>query len=76
MAETTTAASPVNCTWCWPRPRIPRKANSGWEQRHLSSGEWTRLCNRCANIRLRNPYNALLHLRKIGSGEPQAVSRG
>ena len=72
MAEATAVKPPANCTWCWPKPRIPRKANSEWEQRTLGSGEWNRLCNRCANIRLRNPYNALLSMRKIGSGEARA----
>ena len=60
------------CTWCWPRPRIKRKANSDWEQLNLRTGEWKRLCNRCANARLRNPYSGLLTdilktMRKIGA---------
>jgi hypothetical protein len=61
----------IHCTWCWPRPRIRRKANSDWEQKTLSTGEWKRMCGRCARSRLDNPYNALLPMRKVGSGEQQ-----
>lgn len=51
------------CGWCHP-PTRRRTANSEWEQKNLR-GEWLRLCNRCANRRLNNPYNALLNMRKI-----------
>lgn len=63
-----------NCGWC--KPRIPRKANSDWEQQVVSTGEWVRMCNRCANSRLKssNPWMALvqMRMRKVGSGEPAA----
>lgn len=64
------APAAVNCAWCWPKPRIPRKANSDWEQKNLS-GEWKRLCNRCASSRLNNPWNAQLPMRRI-----KTVTRG
>jgi hypothetical protein len=50
------------CQWCFKYNRTA----SEYEQRTLK-GAWHRLCVRCANIRLRNPYNALLPMRKIGS---------
>ena len=49
------AAETLNCHWCGKRNR---KA-SEWEQEGLKGGFY-RLCVRCANSRLRNPYNALL----------------
>ena len=48
------------CTWCG-RHNVNA---SGWEQKG-SSGEYQRLCIRCAGRRLRNPWNALLAMRKI-----------
>ena len=52
------------CGWCLPPSGKRRTANSAWEQQNIH-GEWMRLCNRCANRRLDNPYNALLNLRKV-----------
>jgi hypothetical protein len=37
---------------------------SEWEQKNLR-GEWKRLCKPCARVRLNNPWNALLGMRKI-----------
>jgi hypothetical protein len=47
------------CHWCGKKNRTP----SAWEQKNLS-GEWHRLCVRCANVRLDNPWNALLGMRE------------
>ena len=52
------------CRWCGRRNRTA----SDWEQKNLS-GTWQRLCVRCASSRLRNPWNALLPMRKIGTEE-------
>ncbi len=49
------------CQWCNKEGRA-----SEWEQRTLG-GEWARLCARCARRRLRNPYNALLQMRKVAA---------
>ena len=51
------------CRWCGKRNRTA----SDWEQEGLKGG-WYRLCTRCASSRLRNPWNALLPMRKVGSG--------
>lgn len=45
----------MKCHWCGKPNRRP----SDWEQESLKGG-WYRLCVRCANVRLRNPYSALL----------------
>jgi hypothetical protein len=47
------------CRWCGKRNRTA----SDWEQESLKRG-WQRLCVACANKRLKNPYNALLPMRK------------
>lgn len=52
------AATP--CTWCLK----PHRSMSEWEQKNLR-GEWKRLCKPCARVRLNNPWNALLGMRKI-----------
>ena len=55
------------CAWC---DRERKDRFSDWEQRTLS-GEWKRLCNRCANRRLNNPYNGILPMRMVGKdGKP------
>lgn len=54
----------MKCPWCGKDRRRP----SEWEQQNLS-GIWQRLCVRCANRRLSNPWNALLCMRRIGTGE-------
>ena len=50
------------CFWCWRR----NCRASGWEQEHHSKG-WQRLCRTCARVRLGNPLNALLSMRKVAS---------
>ena len=55
----------MRCPWCWKE----RRQFSDWEQKTLS-GEWKRLCGRCATRRLNNPYNGLLDMRRIDS-EPR-----
>lgn len=50
----------MNCRWCG---KDNRRA-SDWEQKGLRTGAYERLCIRCANWRLRNPYSALLPMRK------------
>lgn len=52
----------MKCHWCGKDRRRP----SGWEQETLK-GAWKRLCVRCANRRLNNPYNALLAMRKVNA---------
>lgn len=57
----------MKCRWCGKPNRTP----SEWEQQNLK-GEWHRLCVRCANVRLRNPYCGLLTemtkvMRKVGT---------
>lgn len=47
------------CRWCDRRDVLA----SEWEQEHLSGG-YSTLCTRCAGKRLRNPWNALLPMRK------------
>lgn len=49
------------CTWCTRGFLF----NPKWEQKVLGSDKYEPLCTRCANRRLRNPYNALLDMRKI-----------
>lgn len=55
----------LRCTWCGK----DRRAFSEYEQREVTTGEWKRLCRRCANRRLNNPYNALLQMRRITQTE-------
>jgi len=51
------------CQWC-----LRRAANSGWEQMSVTRG-WLRLCNRCANKRLRNnvfnPFRSFIQMRRV-----------
>ncbi|MFD6770614.1 hypothetical protein ACFWC6_30825 [Micromonospora chalcea] len=54
----------VKCFWCL---KI-RRAMSDWEQEHHHAG-WQRLCKPCATRRLKNPYNALLPMRKVPTGD-------
>jgi len=56
------------CAWCL---RCDVLAST-WEQKTLS-GVWNPLCRRCAGIRLRNPYNALLGMRKREVPAPDHV---
>lgn len=53
-----------HCHWC-ARTYKTQRAASHWEQKTLSTGEYKRLCNRCANRRLNNPYNGLLPMRAV-----------
>lgn len=48
------------CAWCGKH----RRRASDWEQAGIG-GEYKRLCVRCANRRLNNPYNSLLPMRKV-----------
>jgi hypothetical protein len=48
------------CFWCGQRNRQA----SDWEQENYAKG-WQRLCRRCATVRLNNPWNALLSMRKV-----------
>lgn len=50
----------MKCAWCGKDNRTP----SEWEQKALSE-EWKRLCLRCANSRLQNPYAGLLNIRRV-----------
>lgn len=52
------------CEWCL-KGEI---TNPEWEQEN-TRGEWHPLCKRCAARRLKNPYNALLNMRKIAPKE-------
>lgn len=52
----------TRCAWCGK----VRKSMSRWEQKNLS-GEWQRLCTRCATRRLRNPFNALLQMGEVAA---------
>lgn len=47
------------CLWCG-----HIRTESEWEQQRLSVDDWATLCTRCARKRLRNPWNALLPMRK------------
>jgi hypothetical protein len=58
----------VKCHWCGKPNRRP----SEWEQEGLKGG-WYRLCVRCANVRLRNPWSALLNMRKVAV-EPERIA--
>ncbi len=55
------------CIWCGKRYKTER-SKSDWEQESSSKG-WQRLCNRCANRRLGNTWNAILPMRKVGTPE-------
>lgn len=63
------SAALVRCAWCGK----PRRTFSDYEQQVLvgphDKGKWKRLCTRCANRRLDNPWGGLLPMRPIGSGE-------
>jgi hypothetical protein len=61
----------LHCVWCGK----DKRKMSEWEQQH-TSGAWHPLCNPCANRRLRNPYNALLSLRKISLQNADVEARG
>ncbi len=50
------APAKERCKYC--RRRDP--ATSDYEQMSLISGEWSRLCLRCADKRLRNPFAGAL----------------
>lgn len=63
-----TAATLARCFWCNGR----NKQASDWEQEHHAKG-WHRLCKRCANVRLRNPWSALLNKRKVAV-EPERIA--
>lgn len=68
MPEGVAAADRLErCRWCLRR----NVRASDWEQEALRGG-WHRLCSRCASVRLRNPYSALLPMRKAGSEEKTA----
>jgi hypothetical protein len=56
----------IKCNWCGK----PNRTASDWEQERLRGG-WARLCVRCANRRLNNPFCGLLHMRRI---EPATVT--
>lgn len=56
--------APAKCVWCGEQ----RRQWSAWEQEQLQGG-WARLCQPCFRIRLRNPFNALLPMRKITEGD-------
>jgi hypothetical protein len=53
----------VKCRWCAKSNRRP----SQYEQQVLGGEEYARLCVRCANWRLKNPYSALLPMRRIAA---------
>ena len=61
MKARTPKQNRIHCEWCGKNNRTP----SNWEQQGLLSLKWSRLCVRCANRRLDNPYNALLHMRRV-----------
>ena len=50
----------ATCAWCGKN----RRSWSDWEQETLRNG-WKRLCALCAKKRLRNPWSALLAMRRI-----------
>lgn len=49
----------IKCHWCGKKNRTA----SNWEQMSVTRG-WLALCIKCANRRLKNPYNALLEIRE------------
>jgi hypothetical protein len=57
---TTEEAKRIDCGWCLRK----NAKQSDWEQMSVTKG-WLRLCNRCARVRLQNPYNALIEMRKV-----------
>jgi hypothetical protein len=64
MSETNDSVDQlVRCRWCGKG----KKNFSEWEQQHVTTQEYSRLCVPCANKRLKNPWNALLEMRKIGT---------
>jgi hypothetical protein len=52
----------AKCVWCGKM----RGKFSEWEQLHRAPDGYELLCIPCADERLRNPWNALLHMRKRG----------
>lgn len=50
----------IRCEWCGKANRTA----SDWEQERLKGG-WRRLCVRCANRRIGNPWSALLRMRRV-----------
>lgn len=61
MAVKATAAQP-KCLWC-----LKVRKPSNWEQEILTgkqAGTWARLCEVCWGKRERNPWNALMPLRR------------
>lgn len=54
------SVSAAKCFWCLK----DRRAMSEWEQDHHRDG-WQQLCKPCATRRLKNPWNALLRMRKV-----------
>jgi hypothetical protein len=58
----------ARCFWCNRR----NKKASDWEQEALGGRGWHRLCQACAGKRLRNPYSALLGMRKAND-DPEAT---
>jgi hypothetical protein len=61
----------VRCDWCLRRNAIA----SDWEQQSLRGKLWKPLCRRCANKRFRNPWNALLPMRKIDTANAPHQAR-
>ena len=55
------------CPWCGKTYKTHRPM-SDWEQR-ASSGEYKRMCNRCATRRLGNPWSGLLDMQKAARAE-------
>lgn len=65
-----TAAVVEHCKYC----RRHAKANSDHEQRNLISGEWSRLCKRCATKRLNNPFTGLFeNFRRIDAARSSST---
>jgi hypothetical protein len=56
----------IRCIWCGK----PNRTRSDWEQYNHRTQAHQPLCVRCANNRLRNPWNALLPMRRIEEDTP------
>lgn len=56
----------MKCEWCG---KI-RKKFSDWEQQNMRTHSWNPLCPRCLHRRQKNPYNALLSMRRT---KPQTI---
>jgi hypothetical protein len=63
-----TALTLGRCFWCNGRNR----QSSDWEQENYAKG-WQRLCKPSARVRLNNPWNALLNMRKVAA-EPERIT--